>query len=389
MASFTDKITLVVDVVTGRSSSSPLKSIRDDIDQTDGAFSKFKVGASGALDAVKANAGLLAAGAGAAIAAFAVKAVGDFQSISLGAGELRDKLGVTADEASRWQEVAGDLGISVGTLETAMGKMLRTAGSSPDVFKQLGVDIAYAKDGSVDANGTFLNVIDRLNGMKDPAERAAAAQQLLGKSWMDSAELIRLGADGVRDRLAEVADAKIVTDDQIDQARDMRDSLDDLKDAGENLTLAVGSALTPAVAGFGQALADVIGPFSEFLIKLDSADMDSEAAAWEKFLKVVKDAGSNPLPSLNMEGIADSPAVLQLLTEGMSDANFQMIELTAAAQANRAELDGHETAVDADAEAQKEFEASTRAAAKALRDQADELEAAVDAMPAAADCVFM
>lgn len=259
MASFSDSIKLTIDVVTGNAKGQ-FKGLSQSVGEAEGAFGKMKAAGTGAFDMIKANAGALAMGAGAALVGFGVKAVGAFQDVALGAGELRDKLGLSADAASRWQEVSHDLGISTGSLSTAMGRMLKTAGSTPAVFEQLGVSIARAKDGTVDANGTFLNVINALHNMKDPAERAAAAQKLLGKSWMESAELIEMGAEGVKARLDEVAGAKIIDDKEIDKARQFRDSLDNLHDAVENVTIAVGEELVPALTEGADTLNSLIGP---------------------------------------------------------------------------------------------------------------------------------
>lgn len=267
MATFTDTIKLILNMDVDKSASGGLGKIRDDIDQTDGAWNKLKVGAGGAFDFVKSNALGFAAGAGAAIGAFAVSAVSDFQDLALSSGKLRDALGLSADESSRWVEVAGDLGIGTDALQTSMGRMLKTAGATPQVFADLGVEIKRTADGSVDASGTFLNVIDRLHNMSDPAERAAAAQKLLGKSWQDSAELIELGADGVKARLDEVSGAKILSDDQIGEARRFRDAMDDLGDQVDNLKLAIAEGLVPTLTD----IASAVGPAVEAFGKLHDA----------------------------------------------------------------------------------------------------------------------
>jgi hypothetical protein len=273
MASFSDTIRLTVDVVTGNATGA-LGKLRSEVANTEGAWGKMKKAGSNAFDAIKANAAGFAVGAGAALVAFGVKAVSSFQDVALGAGELRDKLGLTADQASRWQEVAGDLGIANDTLVTVIGRMNKNVGQSPALFKDLGVQIAYARDGSVDANGTFLNVIDRLHGMKDPAQRAAAAQKLLGKSWTQAAELINAGADSVRARLKDVESQKIVSDDQINQARAFRDALDNLHDKVEDLSITVGKDLVPALTDTADGLTkatDAAGPLVDAFFKVYGA----------------------------------------------------------------------------------------------------------------------
>lgn len=266
MAGFSDTLRLTVDVIAGQTQSFKgfLSGLKSDIGEAEGAFGKFKAAGSGAMSFISNNAAGLAAGAGAAVAAFAVSSITDFQKVVLEVGNFRDALGLSAEEASRWVEVAGDLGIGADKIEKSFGLMLRTAGNSPQVFADLGVEIARTKDGAVDANGTFLNVIERLHGMRDPAEQAATAQKLLGRAWMDSAELIELGAEGVKARLADVSDAQVFTDEQISQGYEFRDALDELSDTVTQVKNKLAEALIPVLTD----VAGVVKPAIEGFQKL-------------------------------------------------------------------------------------------------------------------------
>ena len=220
---------------------------KTDVADADGAMGKFKAGAGAAFDYVKANAVQFGLAAGAAIGTFAVKSVMAFQDLAIGVGKFSDATGLAVEDASRWKEVAGDIGIETGALETAFGKMNKTIGASPDLFKQVGVEVARTSSGAVDANKTFLNVIDRLKAIKDPAEKAKVATQLLGKGWQSMAELIGQGSTALTQSLKEVDSAKVIDDKQLNNARQFRASLDDLKDSAEELGLELGKTLIPAL----------------------------------------------------------------------------------------------------------------------------------------------
>jgi hypothetical protein len=217
---------------------------------------KFKAGGKAAFESVKANAATFAAAAGSAIATFAIKGINDFQNLAIAASKFADATGLSVEEASRLIEVTGDLGIEAGSVETAIGKMNQNLGKSPDLFKELGVQVAYANDGTVNANETFLNVVDRLNKIKDPAERARVASQLLGKGWRDMAELIAGGSDKLRASLAAVSSAKTITPAEAEKAKKFRDTMNDLKDVVEDLALVVGEKLVPMLADAGNELKD-------------------------------------------------------------------------------------------------------------------------------------
>jgi hypothetical protein len=65
---------------------------------------------------------------------------------------------------------------------------------------------------------------------------------------MDVAELVGMGADGVREAMAGVENAKVIDDDEIRKARRFRDAMDDLKGVAESLTISVGEGLVPALS---------------------------------------------------------------------------------------------------------------------------------------------
>jgi len=227
------------------------------VKDAEGAMGKLKAGGTAAFDALAKNAGKFAAAATAMAATFAVKAVFGAQQLALAAGKLADATGLTVEEASRLKEVAGDIGIDQGVLEASIGKMNKALGTSPKLFKELGVEIAYVKDGSVDANKTFLNVIDRLNSIKDPAERARVASQLLGKGWQGMSELIGQGSDKLKKSLDQVSGAKVVNEAELAKARKLRDNLDNLKDVGEDLAQTVGSDLLPILVDLAEVMLSV------------------------------------------------------------------------------------------------------------------------------------
>ena len=248
-----------------KAAKAAMNLFKQEVGKAEGAMGKFKAGGKVALDAVKANAATFAFAAGASIATFAGKAIGDFQDVAIAAGELADKTGLTVEEASRLAEVAGDIGIETGVLETGIGKMNKVLGNSPELFEELGVQVAYAKDGTVDANETFLNVIDRLNGIKDPAERARVASELLGKGWQSMSELIAGGSDKLRKSLDSVSDAKVIDQKELDKARKFRENMDQLKDGFEDFAIALGENLVPILGKAVELLADITGAVNKVI----------------------------------------------------------------------------------------------------------------------------
>lgn len=199
--------------------------------------------------------------AGAAIAGFAVKGVMDFQRVALEAGKLAESTGLNVEQASRWNEVAQDVGISTGDVEIAFRKLAQNMGKSPEKFAALGVTARDAKTGLVDMNGSILNAIDLLNRTPDAAEKAKLGAELFGKNWSAMSEFIGRGAVELKAKLEEVSQAKVVNEAELARARKFRDVMDNLKDVVEDLSLTVGGEL---VAEF-TTLYDILGPVVDLL----------------------------------------------------------------------------------------------------------------------------
>jgi hypothetical protein len=220
------------------------------VGQAEGGMGKFKAGANVALDAVAANAATFAIAAGAAIGKFVLDGIKAFQDLALGAGKFSDATGLFVEDASRYIEVAGDLSIPVDAVEGAIGRLNKTIGADPDKVRNLGVDLVYLKDGSLDVNETFLNTIDRLKKIKDPAEKATVAAQLLGKGWQSMAELIELGADDLNASLKEVSQTKVISESELQMAKEYRAAMDNLGDAVDDVQIKAGQRYIPVVTFF-------------------------------------------------------------------------------------------------------------------------------------------
>jgi hypothetical protein len=99
-------------------------------------------------------------------------------------------------------------------------------------------------------NGTFLAVIDRLKEIKDPAERARVAAQLLGKGWQEMAQLINLGSAELQKSLDSVSGGQVISAEELKRAKEFRDTTDDLGDIWKSFTITAGGAAVAVVNDF-------------------------------------------------------------------------------------------------------------------------------------------
>ena len=261
-----------------QSAQNAFNNFRTKVAEADGTMGKFKAGAGAALDAVKANAAQFAAAAGAAILGFAVKAIGDFQELALAADKFANSTGLAVEEASALIEVSGDLGIESESVQRAINKMNIAVAKGSDEFKALGVEVARNDQGLIDSNETFIRTVGALGDVGDSAERTRLATAVFGKSWADMSEIIKGGAPALRAAIDSVSDAKIIDPEEVKRAKELRAAQDALKDAIEDVTLAVGKALVPALV----EMVKIVTPLLEILMPL-AGQLDQNAQGMEKY----------------------------------------------------------------------------------------------------------
>ena len=237
-----------------RDAKAAFANFKTSVANAEGGLNKFKAGSKSVMDSVGANAASFAIAGGIAFGKFALDGVNAFKELALGAEKFATSTGLSMQDASRYIEVAGDIGVPIDAVEGAIGRLNKTIGADPDKVRDLGVDLVYLKDGSLDVNATFLNTIERIKGIKDPAEKAKVAAQLLGKGWQSMSTLIEMGADDLKKSLDSVSESKVINPEELAKAKEFRDVMDDLKDKVENLSLTLGQTLVPVLGDLGGVL---------------------------------------------------------------------------------------------------------------------------------------
>lgn len=208
-------------------------------------LSKMQRGSQAVFNTVKAHALEFAAAGGAALLGFAVKGVNAFQDLALSAGKFSDATGVGVEDASRWIEVAGDIGISTEAVQGSIMKMNKAIADGK--LDEFGDSIVRASDGTIDANATFQNLVTTIGGIEDPTKRALAAQTAFGRGYGEIAELMNMSATDLAAALGSVSDAKVIDDKELKKARDFRAAMDELGDKVGDAALKIGGVLVPAL----------------------------------------------------------------------------------------------------------------------------------------------
>lgn len=355
MASFSDRIRLVFDVDTVGGVSS-IRKLRTEVSSADGVIGKAKAGVSGLGGVLKENMAAAALAAGTALVAFGKQSVDAFNDAALAAGKFSDTTAVSVEDASKWIALADDYGISADSIQGSMVRMSKAIGTNADALKDYGVEIAKADDGTVDANQTFINAVTTIGKIKDPTERAAAAQKTFGKSYSEVSRLMAMDAKDLKAALDATSDSQIIDESELQKARDYQAAMDDLGDIIVDLKMEFGEALVPAIVQAADAL-KTISDFADF------------ATGGGGLAKLYDWANNIFNPLTRLKSISDGLGITNQELEGkISDTAFSVKDLENAADDASPALQGMSKDVRDDRDALIEASRETRAFNDALKE---------------------
>jgi hypothetical protein len=174
----------------------------------------------------------IAAGAVAAIGAAAYSAGKEFYELAINVGKFSDAIGVSTEEGSALYELAGDLGISIGSLEMAAKKL--------------------AGEGLPLTQEQLAKLATEYQNLEDPAERVAFLTENFGRSGMELAPLLEMNTELIRKFYEELGAGQTITEEEYGNAKVLRENLDTLGDSWTDLKLQVGGMVALPVTDFLQ-----------------------------------------------------------------------------------------------------------------------------------------
>ena len=217
------------------------------------------------------TAGLVAGGAVAAYAAamligveVAKKSIDAFMSEADAVRTLSAVTGMSAQQASILNGAAGLLGVSSDALTRSFGTLNQQI--EKGTLAKYGIEVAHAKDGSVDFNATLENLAQHFATDTNKTQANAEAKTLLGRTYRDLLPLLTQGADGLK-RLEDIAagHVAILTPEDIKAAEDFKIQVASLKDEVNKLWVEIGQQLIPTVSQLVGGLVTAGGVIDNFV----------------------------------------------------------------------------------------------------------------------------
>ena len=241
-------------------------SIFIDNEEADKSISKTEKKAEGL--ASKLGGGIkTAAKWGAAIAGGATVAAGGMLAIANKSADATDridkmsqKLGMTRQGFQEWDYILSQNGASIDSMKAGMKTltsqfdMLTKGGkNATEAFGALGLsqkDLAGLSQEEI-----FEKTIVALQGMEDETQRAALANQLLGKAGQELAPVLNSGAGSVEELKKQAKDlGLVISDDAVDAGVKWTDTLDNLKRSFGAMTTNIGASVMPIVQKFADLI---------------------------------------------------------------------------------------------------------------------------------------
>lgn len=189
-------------------------------------------GAMGTLVPLLSGAGLVAMGKS------AIDAADDMN-------DMAQRTGVSVEQLSRFKQAADASGTSIDAVGSALTKLNRNLASgnegAANALKSLGISATDATGKLRSADQIMLDVANKFQSIQDPAQKAALATQLFGKSGADLIPLLNGGGDAIKNLSATMST------DFAQGADQLNDKVVAIQTKMTELGVKIGTALMPAL----------------------------------------------------------------------------------------------------------------------------------------------
>jgi len=199
--------------------------------------------------------------------------------------DLSSITGMSTDEIQKWEKVTTVAGVSADAITNASQKLTRQmdilstgTGKAAEAAEALGLSYEVLETMTPDERMNAL--VESLQKVEDPAERAKLGTDLLAGSWKDIAPVLDVGAK----RLKGIKDnANIISNDDLNQANEFRIKIDQMKER---------------VIEFGQGLAVKLIPYLNKFFDWIASQMPLIEAVFKEVFENISIAISFLIPIL-------------------------------------------------------------------------------------------
>lgn len=168
--------------------------------------------------------------------------------------------GLSTDVLQEWRFIAERGNVDADALVGAMSRLQRQAASSPKELRKLGVTLRGANGQVRSASELFRDTGLAIAGIEDPAQRAARAQAIFGRSGRQLLPIFAGGAAGIDEmmqRFDELGGG--LSEDVVAGAAAADDALVDFRLSVTSLKGVLASSVLPIISDFIGGIASTVG----------------------------------------------------------------------------------------------------------------------------------
>jgi Phage-related minor tail protein len=190
---------------------------------------------------------MAATGAISGLAGIAVKAAKDADDLYT----LAKQTGLSTKELQKMQYASDLIDVDTDTIVSGIRKLKKNLDGQEKTWKKLGVNVKNANGEYRDITDIFYDTVAALGNIENETERDTLAMDLFGKSADELAGIIDDGGAALKRLGAEAENmGVIISQDDLDKANELNDTLDKLK-----------AEVLPVIAQLGVQIADAIMPY--------------------------------------------------------------------------------------------------------------------------------
>jgi hypothetical protein len=251
--SASEKIQIIIDA-TGEGAKRALHSVGD----------AFESGLGHKARAAGIAVGTAMVAAGAAMAAFTIKAVADTTEYAESIDKAAKTTGMATDELQKLKYAADQEHTSFEALNGGLKFLAKNMEAGKEGFAQMGIEVRNA-DGSLKGVGDVLpQVADYFKNCTNDTEKTALALQVFGKSGTDLIPFLEQGSAEIG-RLGEEAEGLgiVMSGDSISAFEKYGDQVDKMKKSLQGVKITVAESVLPAFSDVTTGITDMFTSLTE------------------------------------------------------------------------------------------------------------------------------
>ncbi len=252
--------------------------------------------------------------------------------------KMSQKLGLSREAYQEWDYVLSQSGVDIDSMQSGLKTLTNKiddakngSKSAQEMFSKLGISMDDLN--SMSREDIFNTVVSSMQGMGDTAERAALANDLLGKSGQNLTPLFNSTAESTENLKNKAHElGMVMSDETVDAGVKFTDTVDTLKRSAGGLFNSLGGALLPIIqkvcdslVAYMPQIQQMIGQFTPILTSLFDTIMPVLANLGETLLPIIMDLLGQLVPVIGQLLEIIAPIIVQIV-EQLLPPLLQIIE---------------------------------------------------------------